>query len=111
MTDINVSKLGEVSLVEVSGRIDSSNANELGAALMKEINDGWVQIVLDLSGVAYMSSAGLREIVSALRAVRHGTGDVRIAKPSGRVQEVLEMAGLDTIFQIFPSQTDAVGSY
>jgi anti-anti-sigma regulatory factor len=52
----------------------------------------------------------LREIVSALKKVR-GHGDVRLAQPSPRVREVLEMAGLDTIFQIFPSQVEAVGSY
>jgi anti-sigma B factor antagonist len=108
--NINVSARGNVTLIEVSGRIDSMNANQLGEALTGEIDSGHIHLVLDLAGVDYMSSAGLREIVSALKKVR-GTGDVRLAQPSPRVQEVLEMAGLDTIFQIYPSQVDAVGSY
>ena len=108
--NINVSEHASVTLVEVSGRIDSMNANQLGEALSNTIDGGHLNMVLDLANVEYMSSAGLREIVSALKKVR-GKGDVRLAQPSHRVREVLEMAGLDTIFQIFPTQAGAVGSY
>ena len=110
MMNINVSAHKNVTLVEVSGRIDSMNANQLGEALSTEIDNGHINMVLDLANVEYMSSAGLREIVSALKKVR-GRGDVRIAQPSHRVREVLEMAGLDTIFQIFPTLAGAMGSY
>lgn len=108
--NINISNQKNVTLVEVSGRIDSSNANQLGEALSTQIDDGNKQMVLDLAQVDYMSSAGLREIVSALKKVR-GAGDLRLSQPSVRVREVLEMAGLDTIFQIFESQDKALGSY
>jgi anti-sigma B factor antagonist len=112
MADINVSTKERVTLVAVHGRIDSMNANQLGEALSSVIDEGHIHIVLDLSGVDYMSSAGLREIVNALKKVkRSGGGDVRIAQPSERVREVLEMAGLDTIFQIFATQVEAVGSF
>lgn len=108
--NVNVSKDKNTTLIEVSGRIDSTNASELGGALMNEINAGNTQLVVDLASVDYMSSAGLREIVSALKKVR-GKGDLRLAQPSERVLEVLEMAGLDTIFQIFPDQALALSSY
>lgn len=111
MIDIRVSTLDHVTLVEVNGRVDSMNAGDLGAALSSAIDAGSKQIVLDLSQVSYMSSAGLRELVSAFKKARRVNGDLRIAQPSPRVQEVLEMAGLDTIFQIYPTQIDAVGSY
>ncbi len=60
-----------------------------------------------------MSSAGLREIVSALKKVKRNSppGDLRIAQPSDRVREVLEMAGLDTIFHIYDTQGEAVSSF
>ena len=112
MIDINVRPVEDrVTLVEVSGRIDSMNANELGAALSDTIDNGHVNLVLDLGSVEYMSSAGLREIVTALKKVKRETGDMRLAQPSPRVREVLEMAGLDTIFRIFPTQGEAIGSY
>jgi anti-sigma B factor antagonist len=112
MIDINVRPVeDQVTLVEVSGRIDSMNANELGAALTDTIDGGHIRLVLDLRSVEYMSSAGLREIVTALKKVKRETGDMRLAQPSPRVREVLEMAGLDTIFRIFPTQGEAIGSY
>ncbi len=111
MVDFRVSAIGQVTLIEVIGRIDSMNANELGETLSEEIERGGRQIVLDLSQVAYMSSAGLRELVAAYRKLQDASGDLRLAQPSSRVQDVLEMSGLDTIFQIFPTQMDAVGSY
>ncbi len=109
--EIKTSELKRVTLFEVMGRIDSTNANELGEALNTAIDTGHTQIVVDLSGVEYMSSAGLREMVTALKKVKRGTGDLRLAAPSERVLEVLELAGLDSIFEIFPTQVEAVGSF
>lgn len=111
MVDILVSGQGQVTLVQVQGRVDSMTANQLGEALTKEIDGGNINVVLDLSSVDYMSSAGLREIVTALKKAKRATGDLRLAQPSDRVREVLEMAGLDTIFRIYTSQSEAVGSF
>jgi anti-sigma B factor antagonist len=111
MIDISVTTVESATLVEVSGRVDSMNANQLGEALMAEIDKGNINLVLDLAGVEYMSSAGLREIVSALKKVKRARGDVRVSQPSDRVLEIFEMAGLDTILQIFDTQVEAVSSY
>lgn len=111
MLDIDVQHRDHVTLIEVSGRVDSMTAGEFGESLSSQLDTDHVHIVLDLSQVDYMSSAGLREIVSALKAAKKAKGDVRIANPSGRVREVLEMAGLDTIFLIFTDLESAVNSY
>lgn len=109
--EINESEMRRVRLFEVIGRVDSSNASELGTELDRTIDDGNTNLVLDLGGVEYMSSAGLREMVRVLKRVKRTGGDLRIANPSDRVREVLELAGLDTIFEIFPTQVEAVGSF
>ncbi|NDJ84876.1 MAG: STAS domain-containing protein [Chloroflexi bacterium] len=110
---INSKEMRRIMLVEVAGRVDSTTASELGETLNDIIDNGKSRLVLDLAEVEYMSSAGLREIVSALKRVQNvaGTGDLRIAAPSERVREVLELAGLDEIFKIYPTQVEAVGSY
>jgi len=109
--ETTISEMRRVTLVEVSGRVDSTNAVQLGETLNSQIDAGRLQLVVDLSGVEYMSSAGLREMVAALKKVRNLNGDMRIATPSERVKEVLDLAGLSAIFQIFPTQVEAVGSY
>lgn len=111
MLNFHISEIDQVRVIEVSGRVDGMSAEELRQKLFAEIDEGARQVVLDLAKVSYMSSAGLRELVAAYRRLQAASGDLRLAQPSSRVLDVLEMSGLDTIFQIFLSQTDAVGSY
>ncbi len=111
MAEILVSNHDQVTLVEVNGRINSMNASDLATALSEQIDQGKVNLVLDLEAVDFMSSAGLRELVTALKKVKRSNGDMRLSNPAPRVREVLEMAGLDTIFLIFDSQNDAVASF
>lgn len=111
MADIHVSDQNQVKLVEAKGRIDSSNAGELGEVLNSVLDEGALQVVIDFSAVDFMSSAGVRELVSALKRIRRSQGDIRLAQPSDRVYEVLEMVGLNKIFQIYPGQAEAVGSF
>jgi anti-anti-sigma factor len=102
-----------VDLFTVSGRIDSSNANEFDTAVKSALAEGRYNLVLDLSGVSYMSSAGLRVMVAALRECKKlpYNGDVRLTNPSERVAEVLDLAGLSGMFQTFNDATSAVGSF
>jgi anti-sigma B factor antagonist len=109
--DITISEMKRVTLIEISGRIDSTNATKLGEALNEQIDAGRHQLVADLSRVDYMSSAGLRELVSAVKKLRKLNGDLRVASPSPRVKEVLDLAGLDSIFQMFTTPVEAVGSF
>lgn len=109
--EINTSEMRRVQLFEVIGRVDSTNASELGSAMDKAVDDGKSNLVLDLGSVEYMSSAGLREMVRILKRVKRVGGDLRIANPSERVREVLELAGLDSVFEIYPTQVEAVGSF
>ena len=79
---------------------------------MKKLVDAEkTQIVLDLLNVEYMSSAGLRAMVSTLKSVKRVNGDLRIANPSPRVEEVLRLAGLTSIFSIYRSRDEAVNSF
>jgi anti-sigma B factor antagonist len=109
--EITVRELNRVDLIIVDGRVDSSNATELGQALTESIEKGTVNLVVDLEKVDYMSSGGLRELVSALKQARKDGGDLRLCSLSDRVREVLELAGLDSIFEIYDDQVTAVGSF
>lgn len=109
--DITINQMNRVALVIVEGRVDSSTAPELGEALESQLSGGGKNIVVDLAGVEYMSSAGLRELVSALKRAKSAGGDVRLSQPSDRVREVLGLAGLDSIFDVYDNQVEAVGSF
>jgi len=109
--EIETESFKRADLVTVSGRIDGGNASELEDVFKGLADDGRYRLVVDLSGIDYMASAGLRALVAALRENRKHHGDVRIANPSERMDEVLNLAGLNTIFSVYEDVTSAVGSY
>lgn len=109
--EISITPMRRVDLLAVSGRVDSSTSTELDEVLQNRLDEGRANLVLDLSDVDYMSSSGLRSLVSALRASKKKGGDVRIAAPSERVREVLGLAGLDSLFESYDDVTAAVGSF
>lgn len=111
--DITVRELKEVDVVTVTGRVDSNTSPKLDQTLKGLVENGRHKLILDLSGVDYMSSAGLRAMVSCLREVKKGVrmGDLRLATPSERVADVLELAGLNQVFQVYDDLVGAVGSF
>jgi len=112
MIDIDVSRLNHVTLVEVNGRIDGITAPQLGIVLKEQLARDQRQLVIDLSGVEYMSSAGLRELVTALKVARQQDGgDLRVARPIERVREIMELAGLHQIVRIYATPDEAIASF
>jgi anti-anti-sigma factor len=112
---INVEKLKRVVLITVAGRIDSTNASELDDVLKETLDEGHNNFIINLDKVEYMSSAGLRALVSALRESKKKRGDLVISSPSPRVAEVFELAGLTTgptpLFTVYENDATAVGSF
>ena len=93
-----------VQIVEVLGRVDNHTVGDRAALLEQAIAEGQNQLVIDMSGVQYMNSAGLRELVRIYEQVARSGGMVHIANPSPQVQTLLELVGLDTVFQIHLDQ-------
>jgi anti-anti-sigma factor len=109
--DIQTQEHKRVVVVSVTGRIDSATASEFEDALNEFTQQGKNNIVLDLSEVDFISSAGLRVLVTARKAVKGAGGEIAIANSSDQVLETLEIAGLDVLFDQYPDRETAVGSF
>jgi len=111
MNEIEVKVLKKVDVVKLSGRIDSSNAADFDAALKDLITKHRTHIVLDLSTLDFMSSAGLRAMVAGLKSARHGGGDVVIAQPNERMVDTLKLIGFQSLFKHYDNVLDAVDAF
>ncbi|MFN2149099.1 MAG: STAS domain-containing protein [Anaerolineales bacterium] len=109
--EIVVKEYKRVSVMTVTGRIDSATSSEFEEQLNSLTESGRVNIVLDLSAVEFISSAGLRVLVTTRKAVKSAGGDLILAKPSSQVVETLEIAGLDVLFEKFPNREEAVAYF
>lgn len=109
--NIETRDLKQVSVVKISGRVDSATAPDLQQALQGLIAANRRRIVLDLQDTEYLSSAGLRVLVAILKAAKHGGGELKLAQPAPRVREVLDLAGLTPIVHIYADVIEAVGAF
>lgn len=88
---------GDYIWVEVSGKIDSANSSTLQQYIDALIEDGWTQLILDMSAVSFFSSTGIRVVMTVYKKVRELDGIFRITNPSNNVKNVLGMVALDTL--------------
>ena len=109
--EINLIDIQNVLVMDIDGRVDSITAITLGEHLLAAWEQDKHNIVLDLSDVDYITSAGLREIMSAVDRAKKGGGDLRLATPSERVSEVLELTGFIHHLGVFDSRDEAVASF
>jgi anti-anti-sigma factor len=109
--EIETQEHKRVVVITVEGRIDSATAADFEDALNDFTEQGKNNIVLDLSEVDFISSAGLRVLVTTRKAVKSAGGDIVLASSSEQVQETLEIAGLDVLFDQFPDRETAIGSF
>ncbi len=99
-------------LVKATGRIDSATAPKLEEAFGAITEAGRFRIVFDLSDVDFISSAGLRVMISVQKTCkRWNRGEVVLAGVPRRVHEALDLAGFVPLFKIFETEVEAVGSF
>ncbi|HZD11705.1 MAG TPA: STAS domain-containing protein [Candidatus Binatia bacterium] len=109
--DVNVSHVGQATVIAVEGSIDALTADDFLQSMQGQLAGGNLLLVADLSGVDYASSAGLRAILVALRESRQGGGDLRLAAVQKGVYRVLELSGFNSILKIYDDVEAAVNSF
>jgi len=77
----------------------------------KQIENGHANLVVDLTGLAFMSSAGLRSLLGAVKETRSHGGDLRIVSTNPGIDKVLKMSGFHNTAKVFTSQADALASF
>ncbi len=109
--DIRENNSGKVNIVSIQGSIDALTAEQITDRLNEVIARGEVHLILDLGQVDFMSSAGLRMILGALKKTRQKGGDLYIAAAQTGVARLLKMSGFVTISRTFDSVEEAVEGF
>ena len=100
-------------VLRVEGRLDQDTCEAFRADLMGHVegaaHDGGA-IVLDLSALDYVSSAGLRCFMLASRQAKSQHGRIFVAALQPMVSEIFEISHFNLVFQVFPSVREALGA-
>ena len=104
-------ELANVMLVRIAGRVDHTTAKRLEDQLLPQLDsaagvDG--KVVLDLSNLDYMSSAGLRVLTLAAKHCQKQQREIVVAALQPLLQEVFRISRFDTVFKVFKTVQEAL---
>jgi anti-sigma B factor antagonist len=109
---INNRQNGDVVLVDVGGKITLGDGSvAIREAVKKLVADGNKKIVLNLGEVTYIDSSGIGELVSAFTTVSNNGGNLKLLNLTKRVQDLLQITKLYTVFEVFNDEASAVASF
>ena len=100
-----------ITTISIKGSVDALTAAELTKTINNQIADDHANLVIDLTGLVFMSSAGLRSLLGAVKESRSHGGDLRIVSTNLGIDKVLKMSGFHNIAKVFTSQADALASF
>jgi anti-sigma B factor antagonist len=97
-------------LMRLHGYLDAHTYERLDAAIARLFGEQRYRLIVDLSEVSYISSAGAGVFIGALTDAQEHSGNVVLLKPSANVREVLEMLGFNQIFKIVEDEQTALNA-
>lgn len=106
-------RYGSAAVLRVSGRLDQDTCEAFRGDLMKEVEAAARAgggVVLDLSGLEYVSSAGLRCFMLASRQAKQHQMKIFVAALQPMVREIFEISHFNLVFQVFPTVREALGA-
>jgi anti-sigma B factor antagonist len=108
--DVTVRNQDGTAVVAVAGEIDVYTSPLLQERLVEVLKDGSSSIVLDLSAVTFLDSTGLGVLITGLKRCRSAEGDLVLVTAQPNVLKVLEITGLNDVFQVHDSVEDALAT-
>ncbi len=102
---------GGVSILKVSGYLDTTTAGELETALYGLLDRSMYKIVVDLAGVNYISSAGWGIFIGEIKRIRNHGGDLKLSGMVGDVHEVFQLLEFHSILEAYSTSQDAVAAF
>ena len=110
--EVTTEQFKRCDLLKATGRIDSSTAPQLAKAFEAIIEENRFRIVFDMSEVEFISSAGLRVLISMQKTCkRWNRGELILASVPERIFDVMDLAGFVPLFRFFDTVVEAVGSF
>lgn len=108
MTNLVVEQKGNVFILRIRGRLDAICSPLTEKRVFEAINEGQYNLLLDMSGVSYLSSAGMRMLLSVTKRLRAMSGKLAICSVTSNVVDVLKMSGFDHALHVFKTEEEAL---
>ena len=114
MAELNISErqAGDVIILDMSGKITIGEGSvALRGAIRRLLEEGKKKILLNLAGVNYIDSSGIGELVSSYTAINKEAGELKLLNLTQKLQDLLTITKLLTVFDVFESESEALNSF
>jgi anti-sigma B factor antagonist len=111
ISEENVNPGARVVLLNLKGTIETTNAGTLEDVIARIIEEKCYKIVVDLSEVTYVSSAGWGIFISEIKRVRQSSGDIKLAAMRPEVREVFDLLEFNNILKPYPDKAEAIRDF
>jgi anti-sigma B factor antagonist len=101
----------DINIYRLKGRLDSNNSQRLEEKLFQAISDGSKRMIVDFKNLNYISSAGLRVIIKANKALIREDGRMILCSVQKYVREIFNMIGIDSFAPILDTMDDALKAF
>ena len=109
---VEIRKSGDVVLVDLSGKLTAGLGDQILHDTLDELlAEGWKKILLNLSGISFIDSAGVGELVAGLRTAQRLGAAVKLLNASPKVQSTLYIARLLPIFELYNDEAEALRQF
>src|SRR5215216_4242578 len=110
--NINERQAGDVTILDLSGKITIGEGSvQLREAVRRLLDDGKKNILLNLGDVSYVDSSGIGELVSSYTTVGINGGHLKLLNLTKKIQDLLMITKLLTVFQTYDNEQEAVASF
>ena len=99
-----------MTVIDMAGRLDTSTSGDAYDEMVAIAKSGVTKVVLNLDKMEYVSSAGLRVILTAAKLLKSSMGEMKICHANGVVKEVLETSGFNHLIDIHDEEKDAIAA-
>lgn len=107
---VQQSLVDDVIVLQPQGRIDGATSSSFEEQCMLHIGAGAQHVVIDLSGIDYVSSAGLRALLITAKKTKSTGGALTLCSAHGSVKEVISLSGFDSLLGAHETTSDAIAA-
>ena len=114
MAELNIAErqAGDITILDMDGKVTIGEGSvALRNTIRRLLGEGKKKILLNLGNVGYIDSSGIGELVSSFTAVNKEDGSLKLLNLTQKIQDLLAITKLLTVFDVFENEGEALSSY
>lgn len=108
---LKIEDMGKAKVVSLSGKMDVGLSMTVETELEELVDSGTINLILEISGIEYLSSSGIRVFIAIMRKVKERNGKIVLAQVPDTIKKILKTVDLEDLFEVYDSVGKALESF